>query len=344
VPRSWPVYDLGRDPSTCVRFDRHAVYLGSPGANQACPAHLIGRTETIALQPYSDDQVTEDSELVQLRSHGVLITASYGAGGPGAVRSMLPAGAAAVAQPTSAPPVTPTGTPTVTQGAGFDACAAPSRAAMRAWSRSSAPYQAVGIYIGGLNRGCPYGHLSAAWVGAVRGYGYHFIPTYVGRQAPCSKVGTKISTNPTQATKNGHDAAVNAIHLMQHFGFGAHTPVYLDLEQYDRGNAACTRSVQRFLDAWVKRLHPSGYLGGVYMSSTDTPDLVAARKISGFHLPDAVWFVRWNGRASVYRESTIPDNFWAPHKRAHQYRGPHDASNGGVRMNIDSDYLDGPVA
>jgi hypothetical protein len=51
VPRSWPVYELAADPSRCVRFDRHAVYLGQPGANQRCPAHAVGRTEAILIEP-----------------------------------------------------------------------------------------------------------------------------------------------------------------------------------------------------------------------------------------------------------------------------------------------------
>src|SRR5262249_32140398 len=34
VPQEWPVYDLGKDPTRCVRFDQHAVYLGHAGANQ----------------------------------------------------------------------------------------------------------------------------------------------------------------------------------------------------------------------------------------------------------------------------------------------------------------------
>ena len=50
VPASWPVYRLDRDPSRCVRYDRHAVYLGQAGANQQCPAHLVGRTATISIQ------------------------------------------------------------------------------------------------------------------------------------------------------------------------------------------------------------------------------------------------------------------------------------------------------
>jgi hypothetical protein len=34
VPVSWPVYDLTKDPRRCVRYDVHAVYLGSPGPDQ----------------------------------------------------------------------------------------------------------------------------------------------------------------------------------------------------------------------------------------------------------------------------------------------------------------------
>src|SRR5947209_5096414 len=51
VPAGWPVYDLQAHPSVCVRFDRHAVYLGTPGAQQRCPAHAVGRTEAILVSP-----------------------------------------------------------------------------------------------------------------------------------------------------------------------------------------------------------------------------------------------------------------------------------------------------
>src|ERR1700736_5523556 len=50
VPASWPVFDLRSHPSVCVRFDRHAVYLGQPSSAQRCPAHAAGRTEAILLQ------------------------------------------------------------------------------------------------------------------------------------------------------------------------------------------------------------------------------------------------------------------------------------------------------
>ena len=51
VPASWPVYNLAADPTRCVLFNRHAVYLGTPGANQACPARAYGHTGAVLVQP-----------------------------------------------------------------------------------------------------------------------------------------------------------------------------------------------------------------------------------------------------------------------------------------------------
>lgn len=51
VPASWPVYDLTADPSRCVLFNQHAVYLGTPGTAQHCPTRAYGRTEAVLVQP-----------------------------------------------------------------------------------------------------------------------------------------------------------------------------------------------------------------------------------------------------------------------------------------------------
>jgi hypothetical protein len=51
VPANWPVYRLDEHPQTCVRYDVHAVYLGTPGANMDCPAGLVGRTQTVSFIP-----------------------------------------------------------------------------------------------------------------------------------------------------------------------------------------------------------------------------------------------------------------------------------------------------
>src|ERR1700729_2761464 len=37
IPRTWRVVRLAAHPGSCVRFDRHVLYLGSPGRSQHCP-------------------------------------------------------------------------------------------------------------------------------------------------------------------------------------------------------------------------------------------------------------------------------------------------------------------
>src|SRR5262245_3516239 len=51
VPAGWPVYHLGHRSAACVRFDRHAIYLGPAGDDQVCPAHAVGRTEALHVEP-----------------------------------------------------------------------------------------------------------------------------------------------------------------------------------------------------------------------------------------------------------------------------------------------------
>lgn len=51
VPADWEVHDLAADPSTCVRFDVHAVYLGTPGPDMNCPAQIVGRADTVLVEP-----------------------------------------------------------------------------------------------------------------------------------------------------------------------------------------------------------------------------------------------------------------------------------------------------
>ena len=53
VPGSWPVYNLATDPSQCVLFNVHAVYLGTPGSAQDCPATALGHTESLLIQAVS---------------------------------------------------------------------------------------------------------------------------------------------------------------------------------------------------------------------------------------------------------------------------------------------------
>jgi Domain of unknown function (DUF1906) len=94
IPASWPVYRLAQDPYRCVRYDQNALYLGQPGANQQCPAHLAGRVATLSLAK-AHLTASERRELpargvvawdspdhemgALLPRHALSITATYGA-------------------------------------------------------------------------------------------------------------------------------------------------------------------------------------------------------------------------------------------------------------------------
>ncbi|HLM17190.1 MAG TPA: hypothetical protein VK549_05170 [Acidimicrobiia bacterium] len=68
VPADWPVYDLASDPTRCVRFDVHAVYLGTPGADQDCPAHLVGKTDSVIVEPIDAQSAGRAAVASQARS------------------------------------------------------------------------------------------------------------------------------------------------------------------------------------------------------------------------------------------------------------------------------------
>ncbi|WP_157435634.1 DUF1906 domain-containing protein [Actinospica robiniae] len=110
VPASWPVYDLTADPSRCVLFDQHAVYLGTPGADEQCPPRAYGHTEALLIQPEGSSVPAGTRELgsdtasfsgaltaTETTGHavrftapgpGVQVTATYGSG-EAQIRSIL---------------------------------------------------------------------------------------------------------------------------------------------------------------------------------------------------------------------------------------------------------------
>lgn len=225
-------------------------------------------------------------------------------------------------------------------GLGFDACSAPPATTMSAWLAS--PYRAVGVYIGGINRGCSQPNLTAEWISAEASAGWRFIPTYVGLQAPGSSCGKCTTIDPTQAASQGNAAAAEAAGQMRALGLGAGNPVYFDMEHYQRGGAN-TLTALAFLGGWTSRLHADGYTSGVYSSaSSGISDLVAASGTS-YTEPDALWIANWNGLQTTI-DPNVPDAYWPGHQRLHQYRGGHKETYGGVTLNVDSNYLDGPVA
>ena len=308
IPGRWRVINLAAQPQQCVRFDRHVLYLGHPGAAQHCPAGLIGTTEAMLVQPAASRPGPQAAaypadRLITVTARRVMVTATYRsdraliarilasaalpatagraeAGSPPADLGDLAAGPAARASlPLSATDYT---------GQGFDACTAPSVTQMQTW-RQQSPYRAVGIYIGGSDRACAQPNLTASWVTQQQQAGWHFIPIYVGPQAGFGE----LSSPASQAVSAAHDAASQASQL----GFGPGTPLYYDMEAF-RGSL--NTPVLKFETAWTRELHVLGYRSGFYSNSlSGIVDLVNNYASSAYVLPDVIYDALWNGAANT---------------------------------------------
>lgn len=224
-------------------------------------------------------------------------------------------------------------------GLGFDACSAPSSRYMAAWA--SSPYRAVGVYIGGVNRACSQPNLTSSWVAAQTEAGWHIIPTYVGLQAPTSACSSCAKLSASQATAQGAAAAEDAVEEAAAVAMGPGSPIYYDMEAYSQTSSASAATLA-FLEAWTQKLHQIGYSSGVYSSSGSGIEDLAGQIGTGYELPDALWIANWNGQQNTV-DPVVPSNAWAQHQRIHQYRGGHNETYGGLTINIDNNYVDGPT-
>jgi hypothetical protein len=339
VPRSWPVIDLARRRRTCVRFDRHAVYLGRPPRNQSCPSMLVGRTEALLIQPGPRssgrssvenpvaDQITATAPLIKVTAtfdarlnqvDRILASASLRAP---VVDDPDPARAAAAPRPRLSVKVANY------RGIGFDACAAPSPSYMTTWLRRS-PFRAIGVYIGGSDRACAQPDLTPGWIRGEAAAGWHFIPMYVGPQAAFGQI--------SAPARQGRAAANDAVMQAERLGFGPRTPVYYDMEAYSPAEAGTALA---FLSAWTSRLQALGYSSGVYGSSNAGVGYLA-RQYSGhtYAMPNVIFDALWNGQRNT-RDAVFGNGEWANHHRVHQFAGNELRSYGGDAINIDMDFL-----
>ena len=380
APAGWPVYRLAAHPRTCVRFDRHAVYLGRPGARQDCPPHAAGRTEAILVSPTAqgrgagaDSRVLAPAQSAGATPSGgsvaevlkpadhVAITATWRRD-PATIRDALgvrsvtaaarsyarrsaaaaPAPAARAAAPGAAFPVTPTGAGS--PGAidtGLGFDACSTPSTATLSAWLSSPFRALGVYIGGANMACSQPNLTPAWVTAETGAGWHLMPIYVGLQAPSSGCGCS-TISPAGASSQGAAAATDAIAHARALGLGAGNPVYYDMEGYARGSST-SPAVLAFLGAWTTQLHLDGYESAVYSSESSGIEDLVAQYGSGYAEPDDIWIANWNGQQST-ADSQVPVTDWASHQRVHQFEGGHTDDYGGAQINIDGDYLDAATA
>jgi hypothetical protein len=227
---------------------------------------------------------------------------------------------------------------------GFDTCEAPSTQAMATWKAAS-PYTAIGIYIGGGHRACANTALNNPnWVNTVVAQGWRLIPIYVGLQAPCTSFQFRIM--PGDPRSQGSVAADDAVAHAVQAGLSAPAPIYFDMEGYNRNVAGCSNGVMQFIAGWVTRLHQLGWKAGLYSSLTSgIVDQVVAFQL-GLPVVDSVWIAAWANPPdpSLYGFPGVPDYYWSPHQRLHQYTGGHSETWGGVTLNIDANVIDGPLA
>lgn len=232
------------------------------------------------------------------------------------------------------------------QGRGFDTCVAPSLATMEAWTAS--PYRAVGVYIGGRGRACPeQPHLTPDWVREVTALGWHLLPLYVGSQSPCvhSERKRRYAIDAGRAWEQGAAEGRDAVRQAEALGLEPLSPVFLDMEAYDRRDAECAEVTLTFVQGWSRTVRRLGYLPGFYSSAgSGVAHLQQARNAGEKHLPEVMWFARWNGSPDVGDEPSLEDGAWEPHRRIHQYRGNVQETWGGRRLNIDRNLVDAPVA
>jgi hypothetical protein len=329
VPADWPVLNLITHPHTCMRYDRHAVYLGDASPHQECPATAVGRIETV--------QITSRGRVIWTKGYRDSdVDTSYDGDEP----RQAP-------RPRAVTPDLPVKAAALYSGLGFDTCAAPSADVMQVWAGSS-PYHAVGVYIGGADRACPDGNLTPAWLQTVAKQGWKLFPIYVGLQAPCWKApdgGHPTVIDSGNRWAEGVQAAADAAGRAAYFRLAPGSPIYFDMEFYPRNDTRCTQDVQAFLSAWTGELHKRGYISGIYSSARGAiADMAQVYNSTTVYRADVAWCAHWDKVPRAFGDKTLNDRFWPGSRRIKQYQGGHNETHGGQQLNVDLNVLNAPVA
>jgi hypothetical protein len=381
VPASWPVLSLARHRDTCVRFDLHAVYLGTPGSNQHCPSWLLGTTEAIVIQPGPAAAVRESqenpvSDQITASAPGIAVTATFDTDPAAIYRVLASAGLAAPSIVVPDPArLGSAGQAAGSAGGAGDASAgtaaseqAASGARDSASADASVGYPAlpasvendVGIgfdvcaapssaYMRTWWRDSPYGAVGIYIGGADRACDQqNLTPGWVRQQAATGWRFIPMYAGPqasfgqlTSPASQGVSAAKDAVTEAERFGLGPRTPIYYDMEAYKPAQSGAALS---FLSSWTTELHKLGYKSGVYSSSDSAvSDLARTYKSGRYVMPDAIYDALWNGSRNV-ADGVYKSGEWTGGRRLHQFSGDVEQTYGGDTLDIDQDYLDVSLA
>ncbi len=383
VPASWPVYRLARDLHACVRFDRHAVYLGRPSADQQCPATVAaGRTEAISISPVGSHASLADgaagailpapsaraggseAQLVNTR-HRVLVTATWNRH-PAVIQRALGVTSVTAVAAASA------GSRHHALAAAAGRAAIVHRARVTAQARVAATPSRPGQVYTGLGFD-PCNTPSSAQMTAWAVSPYRAVGVYIGgANQACSQpnltagwVDQQSAAGwhliPTyvglQAPGNSCGCAAISPSSAASEGAAAARDAVANAQAVGLGTGnplyfdmeaytpgtTTTAAVLKFLAAWTAQLHASGYRSGVYSSGASGIRDLAAQLATGYAEPDDIWVADWNGLATS-SDPFLPSTGWVDHQRLHQYRGGHNETYQGVTINIDNDYADAATA
>ena len=239
-------------------------------------------------------------------------------------------------------------------GYGFDQCHAPDQRSMNRWLTHS-PFLAVGIYISGNSRACrDQPNLTPSWISNQLAKGWRLLPITLGPQASCQPRFPRYDDDPKINPKRGTDGryrwardqgtaeATKTVGVAQALGIAPGSTLWYDLEGFNDEITDCRESALAFLSQWTDQIHALGYKSGVYSSAGSGIEMLDDARVERpgqFSLPDQIWIARWDGLANTSTHY-IRDDGWVPGGRMKQYQGGHDETWGGVRINIDRNWID----
>lgn len=243
-------------------------------------------------------------------------------------------------------------TPGAFTGYGFDQCRTPAQASMDAWLNSS-PFMAVGVYISGNSRACrSQPNLTPTWVSTQLAGGWRILPITLGPQSSCVGRFPRYTDDPTISTSstNAYAAAraqaaaevATAIQAASALGIVPGSTLYYDLEGWsDWTNGPCREAALAFLSTWTQQVRANGYVSGVYSSAGSGMKILDQARMQArtdVTLPDQIWLARYDNVAGTSSTQYISDDGWQG-QRIKQFQGGHDETWGGVKINIDRNYL-----
>jgi hypothetical protein len=225
----------------------------------------------------------------------------------------------------------------ISHGEGVGSCGFSTSSAHAFWSNT--PYYNMELYVGGDEAACP---ASASFESTVGGYGFHFMPLWVGPQDPCTSFGNVFSTNTSTAYSQGRTQENDMANTMRAWGMSTTgAPVIYDLEGYNT-TSTCVAAAQSFIAGWDNDAYTAPVqVPGVY-GSTCGSDLTAFASL-GSNVPNFIDGADYDGNKNTTVMQCVPSLDWVHSQRLKQYNGDHSETWNGVTVTVDSDCANGPM-